>query len=345
MKSFSSRMERSSGAVRALLLSPIVVLFASAARVLIIANYNTTTATTMAASAGVVSTLLGTVVPILPLFLPALLVVLIVFRRWAYALLTAVATAFVSPVYTPSALNALEEAADSGREIWRRLNFGPKLITENNIVERIWDYLSYIAKNIGDWLQVIKISLIGFFWPGFDGDELLLVWNEWKWVLISALAAFLLVILNPPRILRHASAPDKVTVWESIRGWALWLWIGKATYSVLIAVASAYSALCVYAIYEVPFNTSATSDILRRPWLPAEQVQLSSGEILVGYTLSTQDGWHALLEEEARRITYIPSRNVTARTVCDVRTMAEIPPPLISLRGSTPSSVPTCQAN
>ena len=326
-------------------MSPIVVLFASAARVLIIANYNTTTATTMAASAGVVSTLLGTIVPILPLFLPALLVVLVVFRRWAYVVLTAVATAFVSPVYTSSVPNALEQAAGSGQEIWGRLNFGPELFIENNIVGRIGNYLSYIAEIMGNWLQVIKITLIEFFWPELDADELLLVWNEWKWVLISALAAFLLVVLDPPRILRSASTPDDVTVWERIRGWALWRWIGKAVYGVLIAMASAYSALCVYAVYEVPFNTSAASDILRRPWLPAEQVQLSSGETLVGYTLSTQDGWHALLEEETRRITYIPSRNVTARTVCEVGTTASIPPPLINLRGSAPSSVITCQAN
>jgi hypothetical protein len=153
--SLSSRTERSSGAVRALLLSPIVVLFASAARVLIIANYNTTTATTMAASAGVVSTLLGTIVPILPLFLPALLVVLVVFRRWAYVVLTAVATAFVSPVYTSSVPNALEQAAGSGQEIWGRLNFGPELFIENNIVGRIGNYLSYIAEIMGNWLQVI----------------------------------------------------------------------------------------------------------------------------------------------------------------------------------------------
>ena len=340
----SSHTERSSGAVRALLLSPIVVLIASAARVLIISNYNTTTATTLAASAGVVSTVLGTIVPVLPLFLPPLLVVLVVFRRWAYVLLTAVATALISPAYTPSVLDTLRKAADSGQEIWQRLNFGPKLFTENNIVEKVINGVSDIVVTIGNWLRVVGISLVDFIWPGLDGAELSLVWNEWMWVLISALAAFVLVLIDPPRILRAAPASGDVTVWEKIHGWALWRLIGKAIYALLIAVACAYTAICVYAIYEVPFNTSVTSDILRRPWLPAEQVQLYSGDVLVGYTLSTQDGWHALLEEQTRLITYIPSRNVAARTVCDVKTIASLPSPLISLQGTAPNSVPTCQA-
>lgn len=339
----SSRTERSSGAVRALLLSPIVVLFASAARVLIISNYNTTTATTLASSAGIVSTVLGTIVPVLPLFLPALLIVLVVFRRWAYVLLTAVATALISPAYTPSVLDTLREVAGSGQEIWQRLNFGPALFTENNIVEEFINGISDIVVITGNWLRVVGTSWVDFIWPGLDSDELSLVWNEWKWVVISALVAFLLVFVDPPRILR-APAHDGVTVWEKIRGWVLWRLIGKAIYGVLIAVASAYAAICVYAIYEVPFNASITSDILRRPWLPAEQVQLYSGDVLVGYTLSTRDGWHGLLEEQTRRIIYIPSRDVAARTVCDVTTIASRPSPLINLQGTTPSSVPTCQA-
>jgi hypothetical protein len=60
------RIERSSRWLRALLLSPVVLLFISATRLILVSNYDTTTATTIATSGGFVATLLGTVVPLLP---------------------------------------------------------------------------------------------------------------------------------------------------------------------------------------------------------------------------------------------------------------------------------------
>jgi hypothetical protein len=83
----------------ALALSPVVILLASAARLLIIANYDTTTATTMAASGGLGQTILGTVIPLLPSFLPALLVVLVILRQWALFGFAALAAALISPAY------------------------------------------------------------------------------------------------------------------------------------------------------------------------------------------------------------------------------------------------------
>lgn len=83
----------------ALAFSPIVVLLASGVRLIIIANYDTTTATTMAASGGLGQTILGTVIPLLPSFLPAVLVVLAIFRQWALLGFAAIATALLSPAY------------------------------------------------------------------------------------------------------------------------------------------------------------------------------------------------------------------------------------------------------
>jgi hypothetical protein len=68
--------------VKALLLSPIVVLFAAAIRLIIVGDYDTTTATTIATSSGATGTLLGTVVPLLPPYFPVIAVLLAVFRRW-----------------------------------------------------------------------------------------------------------------------------------------------------------------------------------------------------------------------------------------------------------------------
>jgi hypothetical protein len=83
----------------ALALSPFIVLLASGSRLIIIGNYDTTTATTMAASGGLGQTVLGTVIPLLPAFLPVALVVLAIFRQWGLLLFAAAATALLSPAY------------------------------------------------------------------------------------------------------------------------------------------------------------------------------------------------------------------------------------------------------
>jgi hypothetical protein len=84
----------------ALALSPFIVLLASGSRlIIIIGNYDTTTATTMAASGGLGQTVLGTVIPLLPAFLPVALVVLAIFRQWGLLLFAAAATALLSPAY------------------------------------------------------------------------------------------------------------------------------------------------------------------------------------------------------------------------------------------------------
>jgi hypothetical protein len=81
----------------ALLLSPIGLLLISATRLIIISDYNTTTATTVASSGGYVNTLLGTAIPLVPVFLPYLSVLLLLFRRYVLSILALAATAFISP--------------------------------------------------------------------------------------------------------------------------------------------------------------------------------------------------------------------------------------------------------
>ena len=82
----------------ALLLSPIGLLFIAVIRVLIVSDYNTVTASAMVSSGGYVNTLLGTIIPVLPLFLPYLALVLLFFNRVILAILAILATAFISPV-------------------------------------------------------------------------------------------------------------------------------------------------------------------------------------------------------------------------------------------------------
>jgi hypothetical protein len=81
----------------ALLISPVGILVIAAARLLIIANYNTATAAAIVTSTGYVNALLGTVIPLVPIFLPYLALLLLFSRRFVAGSLCLLAAAFVSP--------------------------------------------------------------------------------------------------------------------------------------------------------------------------------------------------------------------------------------------------------
>jgi hypothetical protein len=92
------------------LLSPIGLLLISATRLLIISDYNTTTATTIAASGGYVDTVLGTAMPLVPIFLPYLALALLLFKRFILSALAFGAALLVSPTRLAplTALNTLD---------------------------------------------------------------------------------------------------------------------------------------------------------------------------------------------------------------------------------------------
>jgi hypothetical protein len=73
----------------------------SAVRLLIISNYNVTTAVTVAESGGYVNTFLGSLIPLVPVFMPYLALIFLAFRRFILCALTVVATALISPVVRP----------------------------------------------------------------------------------------------------------------------------------------------------------------------------------------------------------------------------------------------------
>jgi hypothetical protein len=91
----SRRLSRST--TIALLLSPFGILFIAVVRLLIISNYNTTTALAIASSGGYLNTLLGSVIPMLPVLMPYLALVLLFFNRVILGLLSLAAAALTSP--------------------------------------------------------------------------------------------------------------------------------------------------------------------------------------------------------------------------------------------------------
>lgn len=90
-----NRIRRS--ATIALILSPTGLLILGIVRLLIISNYNQTTAIAIVSSGGYVNTLLGTIIPIAPIILPYLALILLFFRRIAPGLIALIASALISP--------------------------------------------------------------------------------------------------------------------------------------------------------------------------------------------------------------------------------------------------------
>ena len=117
VKTGTPTSRRISNAVRIAVLSPSVLVFISAVRLLIIANYDPTTASSIASSIGVVGTLLGTLIPIVPALLPVLVLAFIALRKPLLLLFAGFGTALVSPAYTTLkvAWLATEEAACEGQ--------------------------------------------------------------------------------------------------------------------------------------------------------------------------------------------------------------------------------------
>jgi hypothetical protein len=88
----------SRSATIALVLSPVGVLLVSTTRLLIISDYNTSTASAVVSSGGYVNTLLGTIIPLVPIFMPYLGITLLFFRRVIPGVLCLIASVFISPI-------------------------------------------------------------------------------------------------------------------------------------------------------------------------------------------------------------------------------------------------------
>lgn len=80
-----------------LLLSPVGLLLISVTRLMIIADYNTTTAVTIASSGGYINTLLGTAIPLVPILLPYFAILLLLFRRFILSALAFGASILITP--------------------------------------------------------------------------------------------------------------------------------------------------------------------------------------------------------------------------------------------------------
>jgi hypothetical protein len=98
------RIKRSSTV--ALVLSPVGLLLLAATRVLIVSDYNLSTALAILSSSGYINTLIGSVIPLVPVLMPYVALVLLYLDRMVAALLTFAAALLISPA-TMSGADAL----------------------------------------------------------------------------------------------------------------------------------------------------------------------------------------------------------------------------------------------
>jgi hypothetical protein len=258
--SFADRLRRS--ATTALLLSPAGLLLISVIRLLIIANFNSATASTIASSGGYVDTVLGTVIPLVPVLLPYLALALFLLGRVVLGVLTLLAVACA----TPMAISR-HTAVVIARQDWR--------------------HATHFAG-----LPVVIVVLI---------------------VLGAPLAVLLLFEL---------------------------FGLGLGTFLRTVAIMACIALLpFISRLYPFPLSNQFYTQMLRQPWLPAEVVTLTSGQKLVGYTLSDDGDWIVFLRDKDRTIGYYLAADVVGRQVCQLGQAASLPP-LIPLFTSSVAATP-----
>ena len=319
----------------ALILSPVGLLLISAARLFIIAHYNTTTAVTIASSGGYVNTLLGSIIPLLPIFAPYLALALLLFRRFFLSIIAFIFAAFITP--TPV---SFREASQLATADWHQL-------------------LAQVYRVSGSQLIAITaVTVIGVLLWIYHRDFL-----EAASTVVIFIVAFALIFSTPGQLaipikLRLASTGDRqIYAWASanrllaiivVFGIIFGLLMYHQSLSGVITAAVAIIATValfpyVYNIYPIPRQHDYYAEALEEPWLPAERIVLNSGRVDYGYVLSTSDGWFTVLLTR-RTITYMPASHVVNRSVCQPATTAgpSSYPPLVTLLYHRPPHIAAC---
>jgi hypothetical protein len=304
----SPTSKRISKAVRVAILSPSVLLFISAVRLLIIANYDPTTADAIASSTGVVGTLLGTLIPIVPALLPLLAIVMIIFRKPILLAFAVIGTVLVSPAY--ATLN----------EAW---------------LETINQFSAAI--------NAMKASN-----PGLKKHLLALSWHQDRTSLIVGIVIVTLIALDNYNKLLVSSYRNLWSDSEFSRFDKIFFSVVTTLVKLVAAAVSGvlFSAFFFFVttIYHVPDSVKGMSAVASQPWMPSEEVALKSGtKTFVGYTLNAGDIWFVFLQEKDRTLYYFPEDEVVRRTLCQLPGEQRANrSPLIKLINIPAPKVPSC---
>jgi hypothetical protein len=290
-------------------------------RLLIVANYNSDTAVTMIRVGGSLDTVLGSVVPLLPVLLPSLTLALLVFRERYAAIVAAVCSllvAIVSPDYR-SWSGIPERATD--RFLWVFLWFA----------RVVPDWASRWLYGLNDKLQphlpkgfrehLSSTALQGHH-RARSLSQLLSVEPLFVTILI---VAFILVIaeVSIDVVKGEIRLPDGSVYrqggWFENKFLNLGLKLARIPRAIGAVVIVGIAFSLAASIYPIPPSDSGIwMQSLRRVWQPPERLSFGSGRQQVAYPLGIKDGWQVLLVERDRSILYVKPAEITARAVCDL---------------------------
>ncbi|HEY6276516.1 MAG TPA: hypothetical protein VIX86_09295 [Streptosporangiaceae bacterium] len=347
------------------ILSPLGILLISAGRLIVIANFNTTTAVTIATSGGLVNTLLGTVIPLVPVFIPYLALLLLLFRRFLLSLIVFAFAAFISPtsITLPQALSLAK--ADWHQLAARAADFRtPAIVSLLVILALLWAYNRSFAEAASIILFSAAALALFFALPrahlpvplrlASANDRRVehrvvaqvtsygIPWHTILVVLTWVAIGFVIVFIVLPALSEsfESLAGEGVTLLTGvITGVVPWL------LGVVVAVAATVALFpYVHYIYPAPQHRNYYVEAAHAMWLPAEKIVLKNRHIYYGYVLTSDVTWFTVLLAESRTITYLHTDDVVSRSVCQP-IMPDQPqqyPPLIPWLYHPPPALPAC---
>jgi len=328
---------------------PIGVLLISAGRLIIVANFNTTTAVTIASSGGFVNTLLGTVIPLVPVFMPYFALILLLTRHFLLSVLAFAFAAFITPTSI-----TLTDVLYLIQTDWYHLvnvfsDSRPGIIVIVLIILAVlWVYNRSLLEALSAVVALVIAVALLFAAPNlFEApnpvlsQHLQLAGNNEHRIVIEShsgaygfsgyemliyllLIVFVFVLFANPRD-EFASFP-----------WLL---------SVAIALITTVALFpYVHYIYPVPQYRNYYTEAAHSMWLPTEKIELSTHRIYYGYILSSGGGWFTVLSANSRRIVYLSADDIVGRSVCQPRLTDQPPqyPPLVPWLYNPPPQLPAC---
>jgi hypothetical protein len=333
----------------ALILSPAGLLLISAGRLIIVANFNTTTAVTIASSGGFVNTLLGTVIPLVPAFMPYLALLLLLFRRFLLSIMTFIFAAFISPTSLTLAQGIGLAKAYWARTVAVAANHRViALVILLAIFAAVWIYNRSLLEGLSIIVvMVAALTLLIAIPNAYSPLSLRLAANEEHRIVARASSgAFgysgsqmlgFLVILAIIFIIYNVFAAS--SYFNGVLDSFSWLITG-----VLAVIATIAFFPYIHFAYPVPQNRSYYAEISHDMWLPAERIELNTHRVYYGYVLSSDTAWFTVLLANNRVIAYLPAPDVVSRSVCQPRMLAQPKqnPPLIPWLYHAPQSLPPC---
>ncbi len=334
----------------ALILSPAGLLLISAGRLIIVGNFNTTTAVTIASSGGFVNTLLGTVIPLVPVFIPYLALLLLLSRHFLLSIMTFVFAAFISPTSI-----TLAEGFGLARADWNRTT---AVVANHRIIAIVivlailaafWVYNRSFVEGLSTvvvmvaaltLLAAIPIAHLPLPLGLASSDEHRLVTQSYGyWHSFRAILVILVFLAIGFIVVAALAAPS--TVSGLLDGFP-WL-----VTSVVAVIGTIAFFPYVHYIYPVPQRHVYYAEATHAMWLPAERIELNTHLVYYGYVLSSDSGWFTVLLNNSRVIAYLSAHDIVSRYVCQPRMPAQPKqnPPLIPWLYHPPPRLPACDSS